>query len=67
MARPARGIRDSPTARSSARAARHVGRRFADWIAGETTVAPHLADLARLEWARVEVFDAADARAAAPR
>ena len=40
---------------------RHVGRRFADWIAGEAAVAPHLADLARLEWARVEVFDAADA------
>lgn len=40
---------------------RHVGRRFADWIAGEATVAPNLADLARLEWARVEVFDAADA------
>jgi hypothetical protein len=40
---------------------RHVGRRFADWIAAEATVAPHLADLARLEWARVEVFDAADA------
>jgi hypothetical protein len=40
---------------------RHVGRRFADWIAGEAAAAPHLADLARLEWARVEVFDAADA------
>ena len=40
---------------------RHVGRRFAGWIAGEATVAPHVADLARLEWARVEVFDAADA------
>jgi Putative DNA-binding domain len=40
---------------------RHVGRRFADWIAGEATVAPHVADLARLEWAHVEVFDAADA------
>ncbi len=40
---------------------RHVGRPFADWIAGEATVAPHVADLARLEWARVEVFDAADA------
>jgi hypothetical protein len=40
---------------------RYVGRRFAGWIAGEATVAPHLADLARLEWARVEVFDAADA------
>ena len=40
---------------------RHVGRRFADWITGEASVAPHLADLARLEWAHVEVFDAADA------
>ena len=40
---------------------RHVGRRFADWIAGEAPVPPHVADLARLEWARVEVFDAADA------
>ncbi len=40
---------------------RHVGRRFADWIAGESALPPHLADLARLEWARVEVFDAADA------
>jgi hypothetical protein len=40
---------------------RHVGRRFADWIAGEAAAAPHLADLARLEWARVEVFDAVDA------
>ena len=40
---------------------RHVGRRFADWIAGEATVAPYVGDLARLEWARVEVFDAADA------
>jgi hypothetical protein len=39
---------------------RHVGRRFAEWIAEEATIAPHLADLARLEWARVEVFDAAD-------
>ena len=38
-----------------------MGRRFADWITGEASVAPHLADLARLEWARVEVFDAADA------
>jgi len=40
---------------------RHVGRHFAGWIAAEATVAPHVADLARLEWARVEVFDAADA------
>ena len=43
-------------------------RRCATWDAAsptgspaEATVAPHLADLARLEWARVEVFDAADA------
>jgi hypothetical protein len=39
---------------------RHVGRRFADFVAGEAA-APFLGDLARLEWARGEVFDAADA------
>jgi hypothetical protein len=39
---------------------RHVGRRFADFVAGEVS-APFLGDLARLEWARVEVFDAPDA------
>ena len=40
---------------------RYVGGRFADFVAGQTTVPPWLADLARLEWARVEVFDAPDA------
>jgi hypothetical protein len=40
---------------------RYVGRRFADFLAGETGGRPFLGDLARLEWARVEVFDAPDA------
>jgi hypothetical protein len=40
---------------------RHVGGRFAEFVAGEGAVAPFLGDLAHLEWARVEVFDAADA------
>lgn len=40
---------------------RHVGGRLAAFVAGEPSLPPWLADLARLEWARVEVFDAADA------
>jgi hypothetical protein len=40
---------------------RYVGRRFAEFVAGEAALPPFLADLARLEWARVEVFDAPDA------
>jgi hypothetical protein len=40
---------------------RHVGRRFADYVAGQAAFGPFLGDLTRLEWARVEVFDAADA------
>jgi hypothetical protein len=40
---------------------RHFGHCFADFLAGEPTAPAFLADLARLEWARVEVFDAADA------
>ncbi|HXH82856.1 MAG TPA: DNA-binding domain-containing protein [Candidatus Tectomicrobia bacterium] len=40
---------------------RHVGSRFAEFLATDGGVHPFLADLARLEWARVEVFDAADA------
>jgi hypothetical protein len=40
---------------------RHLGHRFAGFLATEPTVPEFLADLARLEWARVEVFDAADA------
>ena len=39
---------------------RYVGSRFADFVAGEKGLPPFLGDLARLEWARVEVFDAAD-------
>jgi hypothetical protein len=43
---------------------RHVGRGFADFIATDPDDAPPwLADLARLEWARLAVFDAADAPA----
>jgi hypothetical protein len=40
---------------------RWLGARFADFLAGEVDVPPFLADLARLEWARREVFDAPDA------
>jgi hypothetical protein len=53
---------------------RYVGRRFTDFVAADETVPPFLADLARLEWARVDVFDALDGeplrrrtRVAAPR
>jgi hypothetical protein len=38
-----------------------VGSRFVEFLDGETARPAHLADLARLEWARVEAFDAADA------
>jgi hypothetical protein len=41
---------------------RHVGERLGDFVAGRPAVPPWLADLVRLEWARVEVFDAADAQ-----
>jgi hypothetical protein len=40
---------------------RELGRSLPDFIAGERRRPPWLADLARLEWARVEAFDAADA------
>jgi hypothetical protein len=40
---------------------RHVGGRFAGFVAVQAGTPPFLADLARLEWARVEVFDAPDA------
>jgi hypothetical protein len=39
---------------------RHLGRGFAGHLATERLPAPFLSDLARLEWARVEVFDAPD-------
>jgi hypothetical protein len=40
---------------------RHVGRHFVGFVEGRADVPPWLADLARLEWARVEAFDAPDA------
>lgn len=42
---------------------RHFGRRFAGFLAAAPPpgAPPWLADLARLEWARLEVFDAPDA------
>ncbi len=42
---------------------RHVGRGFADLLDEAPDVAdvPFVGDLARLEWARLDVFDAADA------
>ncbi len=41
---------------------RHVGRALADFLAADVAP-PFLADLARLEWARLAVFDAPDATA----
>jgi hypothetical protein len=38
---------------------RYVGRHFASFVA-QAAVGPVLSDLARLEWARMEVFDAPD-------
>ena len=44
--------------------ARHLGAGFADFVAAHAADAPAVvADLARLEWTRVEVFDAPDAPA----
>jgi hypothetical protein len=39
---------------------RHLGHAFADDLAVTASAPPWVADLARLEWARVEVFDAPD-------
>lgn len=43
---------------------RHVGERFAEFLARAPEIEglPFLADLARLEWARLAVFDAPDAQ-----
>ncbi len=42
---------------------RHVGQGFADFLATRTgDLPPFVADLARLEWARLAVFDAPDPR-----
>jgi hypothetical protein len=40
---------------------RYVGDRFADFVRAERAGPPWLGDLARLEWARLDVFDDADA------
>jgi hypothetical protein len=45
---------------------RHVGRRFAEFVGSELTLPSFLGDLARLEWARVDVFDAPDAEPLRP-
>jgi hypothetical protein len=45
---------------SSHPSVRHLGHRFAGHLATERLPQPFLADLAHLEWARVEVFDAPD-------
>ena len=49
--------------RSTHPSVRHVGSRFAAFLASDAEVQawPFLPDLARLEWARLEVFDAPDA------
>jgi hypothetical protein len=53
-----RYIARHPSTRPSVR---WLGARFADFLAADADVPPFLADLARLEWARGEVFDAPDA------
>lgn len=40
---------------------RHLGTRFAAFLAGRDDVPTALAELARLEWTRADVFDAPDA------
>jgi hypothetical protein len=53
-------LAQNPSAHPSVR---HVGDRFAEFLARppESVEVPFLADLARLEWARLAVFDAPDA------
>jgi hypothetical protein len=43
---------------------RHLGRALAEFLRQRKDIAKCLADLAELEWARVEVFDAPDAECA---
>lgn len=53
-------VADEPSRHPSLR---FIGRRFPDWLAARAPAEarhPALADLARLEWAREDVFDAAD-------
>ncbi len=53
---------------STSRSVRSLGRFFAQFLDGHELGAehPHVADLARFEWALLEAFDAADAKALAP-
>src|SRR2546422_1339699 len=41
---------------------RHLGQLFAAYLERRADLPPYLSDLARLEWARIEVFDAPDAK-----
>jgi hypothetical protein len=50
-------ITDEPSRHPSLR---HVGERLPAWLAARRREAPRLAALARLEWARADVFDLAD-------
>jgi hypothetical protein len=53
-------VTDEPSRHPSLR---FIGRRFPDWLAARAPAEarhPALAELARLEWAREDVFDAAD-------
>jgi len=43
---------------------RHLGRALAEFLRRREDIPKCLADLAQLEWARVEVFDAPDAESA---
>jgi hypothetical protein len=43
---------------------RHLGSALAEFLRGRENIPKCLADLAQLEWARVEVFDAPDAESA---
>jgi hypothetical protein len=53
---------------STSRSVRHLGRSFAGFLEGHPIGAehPHVADLARFEWALLEAFDACDAEPLAP-
>jgi hypothetical protein len=50
-------LRDHPSVDPSLR---HLGRDLAGAMADRSDLPPYLGDLARLEWARLEVFDAPD-------
>ena len=45
---------------SSEPSVRHLGNAMAEFIRGRSDLSPWLADLAALEWARVDAFDAPD-------